>query len=52
MEKRAASAIHIWTTHQKWSLFEPVKVASHRNSLVWKYHVINLFFQDVDAEVG
>ena len=35
IEKRAASAIHIWTTHQKGP-FEPVKVASHRNSLVWK----------------
>src|SRR5574344_74056 len=35
MEKRAASAIHIWTTHQKGP-FEPVNVASHRNSLVWK----------------
>ena len=35
MEKRAASAIHIWTTHQKGP-FEPVKVASQRNSLVWK----------------
>ena len=33
MEKSAANAMHIWMIHQKGPC-EPVKVASHRNSLV------------------